>query len=77
VAERETHVAWFVRHRELTAEETAATERHAAAARKLAEAAPRQAELERSGEIVRDARPLYDAEQQAIAQHAAAVKAHS
>ena len=77
VAARETHVAWFVRHRELTIEDAKATERHADAARKLAEAAPRQAELERSGEIVREARPLHDAEQQAIAQHAAAIKAHS
>ena len=77
VSERETHVAWFARQRELTADDARATERHAEAARKLAEAAPRQAELQRSGEIAREARPLYDAEQQAIAQHAAAIKAQS
>ena len=70
--ERDQHLVWFQRQRELALAAEQAAEVHANATQAVQAAAPRRVELDLTSELTHEARPLREAEQRELTQQTTA-----
>ena len=71
------HVGWFDRLRELEGAVVDARARHEAGLRRVEDAAPRRAELERSTEVLQSSQSLHRAERESLRQRDESVRNHA